>query len=249
MPARRSFNGGWGKKVYRVGEIRKFIFLEIIMKNFLLSLLNKIQDHLVGIIIAAIFTTPFILEIFTKIKLITQFIIPLLFWKWSGWIALVIVLLILLIINKINKRRVTKQSIFQKPPKYYASHDRRVEEREFAGVIWRILVGSNVEPFKTELTRESVFAWPFPHAYCPECDYELERRRVDWYCMPCNKYYKIPKELRENTWEKIRRNYERLVVQWGYNNFGIGTDDHKPFRVVLRNMKKERENKEKSKPK
>ncbi|MBU4580133.1 hypothetical protein KKB43_03900 [Patescibacteria group bacterium] len=206
---------------------------------------DKIQDHFISVIIATIFTTSFILEIFTKIKLITQFIIPLLLWKWSGWITLVIVLTVLWARNKVIKKRIAKQSVIQKPPKYYASFDRRVEEREFAGVIWRIIVGSNIEP-QIELKKESVFVWPFPCAYCPECDYELERKNNKWYCMPCKRYYKIPQEIQENTWEKIRRNYQRLVVQWGYNNFGIANDDHKPFRVELKNMKKERENKESS---
>ena len=214
------------------------------MKKILSLVWNKIIEHLVGSLFAAIFTTSFILEFFSKIKPITQVVLPFLMWKWSGWIALAVALVTLWVRNAITKRRVTKQSI-QKPPKYYASFDRRVEEREFAGVIWRILVGSNVEPHKTELSRESVFAWPFPHPYCPECDYELERKRIHWYCMPCRKNYKISKELRENTWEKIRRNYERLVVQWGYNNFGIAEDNHKPFRAVLRDMKKEREKRNK----
>lgn len=215
------------------------------MKKIILLVWSKIVDHLVGLLITAIFTTPFILEIFTKSKPITQLVLPFLMWQWSGWITLTIILVTLWLKNEITKRRITKQSIIRKPPKYYASYDRRVEEREFAGVIWRILVGSNVEPHKTELTRESVFAWPFPHAYCSQCDYELERKRIYWYCMPCRKNYKVPKELRENTWEKIRRNYERLVVQWGYNNFGIAEDNHKPFRVVLRDMKKEREKRNK----
>lgn len=213
------------------------------MKKILLSVWNKIIDHLVGILIATVFTTSLVLEIFTKIKFFTQLVFPFLMWKWSGWIALMIVLAILWIRNEITKRRVTEQNIIKKPPKYYASHDRGVEEREFAGVIWRILVGSNVDPFKTELSREAVHAWPFPHAYCPECDYELERRKTNWYCMPCKKNYKILKELRENTWEKIRRNYERLVVQWGCNNFGIADDNHKPFRVMLRDARQKKEKK------
>lgn len=175
--------------------------------KILLFIWKKIIDHLVGAVIATIFTTSFILEIFTKIKPLTQLVIPFLMWKWSGWIALLVILATLWIRNEITKRRVIKQGIVQKPPKYYASHDKRVKEREFD---------------------------------CPECDYELERKNTNWYCMPCKKYYKIPKELRENTWEKIRRNYQRLVVQWGYNNFGISEDDHKPFRVVLRNIEKEK---------
>lgn len=208
--------------------------MSIVMKNLLMSVWDKALDHLVGTIIGTLLTTSLLLEIFTRVKPITQFVIPLVTWRWSGWIALAIVLIAYWLWKMLVKRRVARQSLVQRPPKYYASHDRGVEEREFAGVIWRIVIGSNAEPSKTRLSREDVFAWPLPHAYCPECDYELERKRVRWYCMPCKKYYGIPRELRENTWEKIRRNYERLVVQWGYNNFGIGGDNHKPLRVVIR---------------
>lgn len=211
------------------------------MRNLLLFTWNKILDHLVGSIIIMIFTSSIVLEVFTKIKLITQIVFPFLMWRWSGWIALIIVLITLWIRYKITKKQANKrQSVIRKPPKYYASYDRRVEEREFAGVIWRILVGSNTEPAKTELLRESVFAWPFPYAYCPQCDCELERKKTNWYCIICKKNYKIPKDLRKNTWEKVRRNYERLVVQWGYNNFGIAEDDHKPLGVILREMKKKK---------
>ena len=155
-----------------------------------------------------------------------------------------IVSVIFFIKELVSKRRATKQINIPNPPKYHASFDRRVEEREFAGVIWRILVGSNVEP-DHKLSREFVYAWPFPRAHCPECDYELERKRIHWYCMPCKKKYKIPRELRKNTWEKVRRNYQRLVVQYGCDNFGIAEDNHKPLRVVLRNMKKDQEERKK----
>jgi len=210
------------------------------MQKFFLSLWGKIVDHILGIFLTTIITTPFILEIFTKIKPVTRLVVPFLLWQWSGWIALVIILVVLWIRNKIEKRQTNKQTIIRKPPQYYASFDRRVEECEFAGVIWRILVGTNLEPSKAKLSRESVFAWPLPGAYCSECDYELERRRTAWYCMPCKKTYRIPKEIRQNTLEKVRRNYERLIVQWGYNNFGIANDNHKPLRVLIRDSKKEK---------
>lgn len=215
------------------------------MKKFLLLLWNKFFDHLISVIIGAVFTTSFVLEIFTKIKPLTKLVIPFLIWRWSGWIVLVVVVTILLVRNKIIKSRAERQGKIKSPPKYHASFERKVEEREFAGVVWKILVGTNADPSRTELTRESVFAWPYPRAYCPECDYELERKGTNWFCMPCRKNYKIPKDLQENTWEKVRRNYERLVVQWGYNNFGLAEDEHKPFRVVLRELKKKREEKNK----
>lgn len=211
------------------------------MKNILLSIWNKILDNLINTFITAIFATLASLEFFTKIKPITQLIIPFLMWKWSGWIVLIVVIVVLYIRNEIAKKRTNTQGIIRKPPKYHASFEKKAEEREFAGVIWKIFVGSNVNSSITELNRESVFAWPFPHAYCPECDYELERKRTNWYCMPCKKNYKIPRELQDNTWEKIRRNYERLVVKWGYNNFGIADDNHKPFRVILRENKRKKE--------
>lgn len=210
------------------------------MKKILSLIWEKTFDHLVSVLIATIFTTSFVLQIFTKIKPFSKLAPRFLMWRWSGWIILVVVVAIWWVKNELTKRRANKQDFIREPPKYHASYDRRIQERQFAGVIWKIFVGSNVKPSTTELSRESVFAWPSPHAYCPECDYELERKKSNWYCMPCRKNYKIPKELQENTWEKIRRNYERLIVQWGYNNFGIAADDHKPFRTILREMIRKR---------
>lgn len=210
------------------------------MKKSLLLVRDKVVDHLVGVLIAIILASPFVLEIFTKAKPFTQLAVTFLSSRWSDLIVFAFVSISWLVRKEIIKRRINKQGIIRKPPKYYASYVRETKEREFAGVIWKILVGSNVQPSVTELSRESVFAWPFPRPYCPECDYELERKKTRWYCMPCRKNYQIPRELREYTWEKIRRNFERLIVQWGYNNFGIAEDDHKPLSVVLRQMKKKR---------
>lgn len=184
------------------------------------------------------------LELFSRVKPITKYIWPLISWRWSGWIILVIGLLFLWIKKKIIKKS-SYNNYIKNPPKYHASHDRTIEEREFAGVIWRIVVGTNLEP-GVRYSREGVFAWPYQNPYCPECDYQLERRKKSWYCMPCKKEYKIPKDIRENTWEKVRRNYERFIVQWGYNNFGLANEDHKPMRVFLREAKKAQEEKMKS---
>ena len=180
---------------------------------------DKIVDHLLTVFFSIIFASPFVLEIFTKTKPLTRLAISFLSSRWSDLIIVLFFSIIWLARKEIIKRRVNKQSIIPKPPKYHASLHRRTEEREFAGVIWKILVGSNVQPSARELSRESVFAWPFRRPYCPECDYELERKKTTWYCMPCRKHYKIPRELREYTWEKVRRNFERLIVQWGYNNY------------------------------
>ena len=75
------------------------------MKKFFLSLWGKIVDHILGIFLTTIITTPFILEIFTKIKPVTRLVVPFLLWQWSGWIALVIILVVLWIRNKIEKRK------------------------------------------------------------------------------------------------------------------------------------------------
>lgn len=214
------------------------------MKKFLNNLWDKILEHLASVIITFLIAVASSLQIFSRIKPITKYIWPLISWRWSGWIALIITLFIFWVKKKIKKSS-DRDYITSNPPKYHASHDRITEEREFAGVVWRIVVGTNVEP-GVRYSREGVFAWPYQNPYCPECDYELERRKKSWYCMPCKKEYKIPKDIRENTWERVRRNYERFIVQWGYNNFGLANEDHKPLRVLIREAKKAQEEKIKS---
>ena len=130
--------------------------------------------------------------------------------------------------------------VISEPPRYYASFDQKTDEREFAGVIWKIVVGTGVDPSTGKLSRESVWAWPHPRPFCLECDYQLERQKRKWHCLPCKRDYKIPRELRENTWEKVRRNFERFIVQWGWNNFGLADETYKPFRVMIREMKQHR---------
>ncbi|MDD2696618.1 MAG: hypothetical protein PHE52_00460 [Candidatus Pacebacteria bacterium] len=213
------------------------------MKNFFSLIWNKILDNLLNTLIVGLISSSIILEFFTKIKIITYLIPSFIMWQWSGWLILLLFIVILLVRKEIIKKRINKQGRVQEQPKYHASHDRVVEEREFAGVIWKIIVGTNVNPSERVLSIDEVWVWPFPRPYCPECDYELERKNNTWYCMPCKKKYRIPRDLREYTWEKIRRNYKRLIVQWGYNNFGLGDDSHKPFRTVLRSFKKEGEKK------
>lgn len=210
------------------------------MKKILLWLWDKFIDHILGVILTLL-VIPFVLEFWTKFKPISLWVIPFLAWRWTGWIFVAIILMTGYIFWGIKNRADNKQRIsvraIQPAPKYHASFDRKIHEGEYAGVIWKILVGVDVEPLKSEVSRESVRVWPFPRPFCPKCDYELERKKSRWYCMPCNKNYQIPRNLRENTWEKIRRNYQRFVVQWGWNNFGI-KETQKPFNVELREIKK-----------
>lgn len=211
------------------------------MKKLLLLVLNLVLNNILSVIIGLIITTSVILEIFTKIKFWTTCFFPLLSWRWTGWVLFLIVIafiIIYLVKNKLANRKLKEQTQIWKAPKYHASFDRQIEDRKYAGVIWKIFVGTDMDPSNRELARASVYAWPFPHAYCPNCDYELERKKNHWYCMPCEKKYIIPKLLRFNTWEKIRRNYNRLIVKWGYNNFGLAEDDYKPFRKILEDLKK-----------
>ncbi len=216
------------------------------MKKFLLRVVETIISNLiVSILLSLLIPTFIVLETHTTFKPISRFVLPLLFWKGTGWVAFVVIIVILVIKRWISKKRAAgikaTPSRISPPPKYHASIDKKPEEREYAGVVWKILVGTDVNPLQHSLPREVIHVWPFPEPYCRECDYQLERKEAKWYCMPCRKYYKIPKELQENTWEKIRRNYERLIVQWGYNNFGIGSDNEKPLRVVIREMREQRD--------
>ncbi len=207
------------------------------MKSFFEKIVSIILDHVLAVVI----TGAFLVWVYNVGILPTFFLFMsfVLHW-WSGWLFATALIVWYLIQQFRNKRQLLGNGAVLNPPEYYASFHREIFEREYADVIWKIHVGTNFDPSGRELRLESVRAWPYPHPHCPACDYELERHLTSWYCMPCRKSYPIPKNMQRDTWEKIRRYYQRLVAQYGYNNFGIIEDGQKPLSVELRELKKRR---------
>jgi hypothetical protein len=165
------------------------------IKNFFKFILSKLTDHLVGLGLGLLITSSAVLEFFTKIKPLSGFLVPFILSRWSD-LLLFVVLLIFTARHYWSNHRNYGSDKIPNPPKYHASHDGKIEEREYEGVIWKLLVGTNQNPSKGEIRREGIIVWPHPNPYCIQCDFELGRIRNKWYCLPCKKRYKIPHDLR-----------------------------------------------------
>ena len=208
--------------------------------KFITRLFNSAIEHYFLSILLILISPTTIVIYLKKINPLSTWLIPFIKWNGSGWVVAAIFLFALIFLQIRNhffqKSKIIK-NWFSDPPKFNANHDNKTFEREYAGVIWKVIAGSDVEPGMQALPREAIKVWVYPNPRCPKCGYQLERYKNRWHCTSCEVNYKIPKKLRDHTWEKIRRIFETYLVQWGHNNFGIAEEQSKPLRVQLEEIK------------
>lgn len=137
-----------------------------------------------------------------------QLILQVISHSAAGWI----VLLLFIVISGIKKLTKKKQSsvtflssdspLFS--PKYMKTNIRR---NNLFGVVWHIWIGS--DSLSTD-NRERLWA---DGPFCSRCDYELDRdeEKDRWICINCNRSFKIPKNVREGTREKVIKIFEAEI--------------------------------------
>lgn len=209
------------------------------MKKFIKKLFTKVLEHYVIAILFIILPTSTILELYTEHKPITSYVVPFFQWYWTPWIILGLVLIAIAIhhiIKKVKKEKPDREVI---PPKYFASHNQGFVDREYSNVIWKIMVGSDAGPsMSNKISEHNVRAWIKKDPYCPECNFELERIGKKWVCIPCSKSYSIPRNLRDDTWVKMTKIFERYIMRLAPRNWMIGERPQKPFHKYLKERKK-----------
>lgn len=210
------------------------------MKDFFKKFFAKIFEHYILAILTMVLPVGGILELYTKYKPISNYAVPFFQWYWAPWIILASVLACLLLrhlVKRLKKEKSERQII---PPKYFASHDQRFVDREYANVIWKVMIGSDAGPSMSDAIDEyNVRVWIKKDPYCPECDFELEKIGKKWHCIPCSKNYPIPSELRDDTWAKMTKIFQRYSFRLAPRNWMIGEKPQIPFHKYLKNRKKE----------
>lgn len=123
---------------------------------------------------------------------------------WVGVCGVILIILIWILIHMISKKRSRISYFSFLPRPRYKIQD--LGRCEILGVIWDCWIGSDTIVL---LPGENVPSRVWVEGpFCPECNYELERKEKFWYCVLCKKKFKIPKDLKENTREKIIKIFE-----------------------------------------
>jgi len=136
----------------------------------------------------------------TSLNLLSDHILPFL----STWyIATIIILSLVLIITlaKLAKGKGPGIHIISPPPSQPMYKYEETEQlANGAGVKWKVWLGHD----RIGGGEEDRRVW-VEGPYCPKCHYELDQDKAGkrWHCLKCNKYTPIPKELREDTIEKM----------------------------------------------
>lgn len=115
------------------------------------------------------------------------------------WVVITIfgIFLIFVLVQRKFKRTTGRIRIITLQPKEKIQD---LGEVKIAGVVWKIWIGSDT-PF---MPLENKRVWA-DGPFCPYCDYKLDWdfRRNIWKCIKCGRRFKIPKDLRDDTREKI----------------------------------------------
>ena len=207
--------------------------------NYLKNILDKIIEHYIIAILTTLFSVSGILEFCTKYKPIKNFALPFFRWYWTPWIILVIILICILFHFLFKKFAKEKQDRQIKSPKYFASVDQRFVNREYENVIWKAMIGSDAGPaMSNEIDEYNVRVWVKKNPYCPECDFELERARGKWRCIPCSKNYIIPRKLRKDTLVKITKIFQRYRFRLAPKNWMVHEKPQIPIQKYIKNSQK-----------
>ncbi len=159
-----------------------------------------LYDHwlvLLGVLLAALLLGSAEL---TPLKLLSHYILPL----FSTWYITTVILLSVALIFTLAKLLKNRGPgiAFLAPPLDPPTHKYRKSERfiDTAGVKWKVWRGYD-ELISGEDDQRVWVEGP----YCAKCLYELDRDKTGekWRCLKCNEYIPIPKDLREDTIEKM----------------------------------------------
>lgn len=129
-------------------------------------------------------------------------------YKFSEWIIvgiLVVVFVMILFFRKIKKRSPGAVITFVSSPPTYKRHDYGMHK--FFDVLWHVWGG--VDSLFTLDSKNEERLW-VDGPFCSEksCGYELDEKDNKWVCIKCDKKFRIPKKIREDTREKIIKIFE-----------------------------------------
>lgn len=143
-------------------------------------------DH--WLILASLSGATVVTVLKNKLPQIANFEIPL-------WMLLVIFFILVALWYAYEKLFCDKQSdatvIHKKPEEIVQSYEPEI----YASVAWKVWMGTGDNFSDRRIWVDGPF--------CPHCDYEMDKYEKSWLCVPCNKKFKIPSQIREYTKEKI----------------------------------------------
>ncbi len=210
------------------------------MKDLLKKLFAKILEHYILAILVILLPASGIIEFYTKYKPISNYAVPFFQWYWTAWIILAGVPTWILLRHLIKRLKKEKRERQVRPPKYFASHDQRFVDRKYANVMWKVMIGSDAGPSMSNAIDEyNVRVWIKKDPYCPECDFELGRIGKKWHCIPCSRNYPIPNNLRDDTWAKMTKIFQRYSFRLATRNWMVGEKPKIPLHKYLKDHKKE----------
>lgn len=113
-------------------------------------------------------------------------------YKISLWIFVLSIIVVILIIIYLKRDKIKQVCIvLEKPKEKIQDYGRH----ELFNVNWLIWLGCDEESFSN---RRIWADGPF----CKKCDYELDDWNYCWFCLICDKKFKIQKNIRSNPREK-----------------------------------------------
>jgi len=136
----------------------------------------------------------------TSLKLLSHYILPF-FSTWYITTIIVLSLVLIFTLTKLLKNRGSRIGIFFPPPVPPRHKYKDTEQLiDGAGVKWKVWLGHDT----LAGGEDDQQVW-VEGPYCARCHYELDRDKTEkkWYCLKCNNYTPIPKNLREDTIEKV----------------------------------------------
>lgn len=114
------------------------------------------------------------------------------------WLALVL-LSIIAVTTRLCFRLYTKVKLTNIPAVSVTRRPTFVKEQyqeRLLGLVWRAYIGDDI--FDRYIHLEGPF--------CPICDYELDAQKPGtWYCIRCNKKYKVEKLYARDTINKVKK--------------------------------------------
>lgn len=122
----------------------------------------------------------------------------------TGWIALFLFIVILRIKKLTKKKQPLATVLSFVPPPQHKKDD--LGKRELFGVMWNVWMGYDF------LSNDEERLWA-DDPFCPHCDYELDRdeEKDKWICVKCNQSFKIPKNIKDDTKEKVIKIFEAEI--------------------------------------
>ena len=144
------------------------------------------------------------LSVAAKYYDLLQLILQTISYPAIGWIILFLFIAILGIKKLTKKKRSSATSVIDLPPEY---RNKNLGKHKLFEVMWDVWMGSKFPPDVFFDIPQRLWA---DGPFCPYCSYELDKdyERGKWICAKCNKYFNIPKNIREDTTEKVIKIFE-----------------------------------------